>query len=414
MNESYINSAYFSVLEKIENLPFKGFNDNLLSIFLETPINSRAIKVSLQNFNPLHFDFIEFFDSNNNKIEIKSIHSSSDYKDNVSFSADGFLNKLKSNGKNFFHTKSESKPWIVFVFRKDFDVKKIKIHSSLGDYNSRLDSLIVSSSKDFGTWITIYDSWYLKKCDGVNDLELAFIDLFYKDSKRINKTIDSCKKNNFSNATLIYEFANKISLLNGLTLTSHGLSKSFGQMNKSDKVVFYKELKYILLLLKDYGLTAFPSSGSLLGLVRDGGLIDHDDDLDVCYISNFSDEVNILEERDGLVDFLIRKGCKVKQSGIAHYWCVTPEGISVDIFTAFYEGDFCSMNPIGRKKILKKNMFPFIKCNIKNDYNFNFDIPKNYDEIMELNYGPKWKVKDPLWSFDWSNAKKQFKFLYFK
>lgn len=413
MNKNLINSTYLSVIEKIGNIQTNFFNDNKLSVNLKSKIKSRTIKISLQNYNPLHFDFIEFIDDKEEKIDIKSIHSSSCYKDNHDHSPDALLTKKKNNGRNSFHTKSEESPWIIFIFNGDVDLRKIKIYSSSGNYNSRLDSLTIQSSQDFSLWNTIFDSWELKKIKHSNNLEKAFINLYYKDSKNINDIINETKKTNYHNANEIYYLSNKIASLKGLTLTSHGLSKSFGQMRKEDKSIFYKALESILSLLKEYGLVAFPSSGTLLGLVRDGRLIDHDDDLDICYISNFTNERDILEERKGLVDFLTSKDCKVKESDIAHYWCITSEGVSVDIFTAFNEDTFCSMNPIGRKKILKNNMFPFIKIKTSDYHNFEFEVPMNYKEILTLNYGPNWKVKDPLWSFDWSKSKKQFNFLYF-
>ena len=51
--------------------------------------------------------------------------------------------------------------------------------------------------------------------------------------------------------------------------------------------------------LKDAGLKAFLNSGTLLGLVPDGKLIDHDNDIDLGIIKNAGDEDAIIAELAG-------------------------------------------------------------------------------------------------------------------
>lgn len=100
----------------------------------------------------------------------------------------------------------------------------------------------------------------------------------------------------------------------------------------------------------------------------------------------------------------------MRKSDLAHYWCVTPAGLNVDIFTGFIEGEAACMNPISRGDVKVSDVLPLQKKKVGTNTLY---IPSNPERVLACNYGEGWRTPDPLWTFDWARARQQFEFLYF-
>ncbi len=393
---------------------FKGAKSNS-PLVIESTHKARFVRLSLQTDASFHLDTIEIFNqAGRNIAPNKKTIISSAYNDEEKYDGRGFVNGKKSGGSGF-HTKREVNPWIIIDLNSIRNLAKLVIYNREGEHYTRALSLKVDVSRDLYHWHEVYDNWGpLKRFNNgvLGDYEKALLHAGILDPGPASAYIKKLKNNDQEDQALsFHQQVNELVKDKGLAFGPHGFMKTFDLKTQGEKKKVFKELSALLTWLNDeFGVAAFISSGTLLGIVRDGKLIGHDDDVDICYISKEQTEAAILDERQRLVEFLTAKGCRVAPSGIAHYWCTTPGGQNLDIFTGFIEGEKCSMNPIGRAEVKKTDVFPIQYQQIEG---VPIAMPANPEPLLVLNYGPNWKKPDPLWTFNWSKAKIDFKFLYF-
>src|SRR5690606_19165510 len=66
------------------------------------------------------------------------------------------------------------------------------------------------------------------------------------------------------------------------------LTYSFEQQTRGDKDRLIARTAEVLERLRDFGFDAFIVGGTLLGAVRNGDVLEHDDDADTAYLSKYS------------------------------------------------------------------------------------------------------------------------------
>lgn len=396
-------------------IEFKGAKSKT-PLVVETSQKARFVRFSLQTEVSFHLDTIEIFNCDGRNIAPKKrTIISSKYNDEAKYNGEGAL-VGKKNGGCGFHTKREKNPWLIVDLNTIRNLAKIVVYNRDGEFFNRALSLKIEVSKDLHTWTQIFDNWQvLSTFDGKDENEVAnaMLHAVILNPEPSKKLIAKLKKSGDTQGANNYlTHVNTILKEQGVALGPHGLTKTFELQSKVEKKKVAKELSQLLQWINvDYGLPAFISSGTLLGIVRDNKFIDHDDDIDICYISKANGEKEILEERDHLFAFLREKRCKVSYSGLAHYWCTTPGGQNLDIFTGFIEGDKCSMNPISRNTISTQDVLPL--TTMQHD-GATLYLPANPETLLAVNYGENWRKPDPLWTFNWSKAKHDFAFLYTK
>jgi hypothetical protein len=384
-------------------------------LVIQTDRKARFVRLSLQTEVSFHLDTIEIFNKDGRNIAPnKQTIISSTYNNEEKYDGRGFVNG-KKNGGCGFHTQRERNPWIIIDLMTIRNLDKIVIYNREGEFFTRALSLRVEVSQDLHTWNELFDNWsVLKTFQGSipGNVEKALLHAMILDPGPSQVLISQLKKSgNHAQALEYQKCVNELLKDKGLALGPHGLMRTFEMRSASEKKKVASELGQLLKWLnEEFGVPAFISSGTLLGIVRDGQFIAHDDDVDICYISKESDEQKVLEERNNIVTFLQSKKCNVKPSGLAHLWCSTPGGQNLDIFTGFIEGDYCSMNPISRKEIVTADVLPL--QTLQHD-GVTLYLPANPERLLMVNYGPGWRKPDPLWSFNWGKAKQDFAFLYF-
>ncbi|MBT1445352.1 discoidin domain-containing protein [Shewanella sp. JM162201] len=414
-----INKSYdiaIDILNENPSIHFKGVISNT-PLTLNVNSEMRFLLLSLQIETCFHLDFIKIFDVNGEPI-LSSVQTkiSSFFNDDVKHAGIDLLNG-HPNGGCGFHTKNEHSPWFFIDLGELKEVKEIQIFNRDDKFYLRALSLKVDISSNLSQWTNIYDALEnVKKVPNTaeNKLVIAFLESDLLIPTKISnilsdkgyfKDSDACRNH-------VYTLVNKLVEKYNVALCSHGFVETFNFSSDIKKNIIYSELSTLLSWFNnEFNISAFVSSGTLLGIVRDGKFIDHDDDVDICYISNEIDERLILQERIQIINLLIDKGCEVQFSNEAHLWCTMPNGTSVDIFTGFIEDGFCSMNPFSRKSILANDILPTKLFYVDE---FPMFLPSNPEVVLDANYDNNWRVPDPLWRFDWSNAYRSFKFLYEK
>ena len=162
------------------------------------------------------------------------------------------------------------------------------------------------------------------------------------------------------------------------------------------------QVEQLLEVLNDTcGVPAFIAYGTLLGAVRNGRLIGHDNDVDLGYVSSFEHPVDVVREgyriERALADagWLVRRGSgtrtnvRIKLSdGTVRF---------VDIFTSHWtEGVYYMPQDtgfeIGRETILPLTTVELVGRRLP--------APADSERLLALTYGEGWRVPDPSFKYE--------------
>lgn len=134
--------------------------------------------------------------------------------------------------------------------------------------------------------------------------------------------------------------------------------------------------------------------GTLLGCIREGDFIAHDDDVDVCFLADGNTLAEAAREFGHVVRSLRNHGQAIEvRSHIQFHWRIS--GIEVDVFMAWLDhGRLYSYNVGG--PLAHDQIFPLQPHQFKGH---DVLIPQDPEALLELIYGPGWRVPDPL--FQW-------------
>jgi len=184
----------------------------------------------------------------------------------------------------------------------------------------------------------------------------------------------------------------------------------YGNQTEAFKIKELEMVKEIEKILPMWDLCL--QFGTLLGVVREQGLIDSDTDIDICYMSKFNTAKDVEAEMKVIYRLLIDKGVmynyfttdidetkgywkeilgeELKQPiinpfGQAH---VRIGGRDVDFFTSWIDqqGNYCTCQwgCLGKAE----DILPFKSVML---YNMEFKVPSNSENILTSLYG-EWKI----------------------
>jgi SAM-dependent methyltransferase len=146
--------------------------------------------------------------------------------------------------------------------------------------------------------------------------------------------------------------------------------------------------------LREFGIEAFICYGTLLGLVRDGRLIPHDDDADLAYLSAHEHPADVVRESYAIERRLRDKGHQVVRHSAGHLQLSFGTD-HVDIFTAFRTGGrtyLCfqvgddQLDLTGRTQLrIGERLLP---------------APIDFERLLTATYGEGWRTPDPSFRFE--------------
>lgn len=189
------------------------------------------------------------------------------------------------------------------------------------------------------------------------------------------------------------------------TLGPHGYAVALGTR---DPGTVWAEVAAVLDALAGLGREAFVVSGTLLGLVREGGLLPHDDDVDLAVLLDSSEVADVAEEWLALRARLGDAGLldpDFDHETKNHCKLAVPSGVGIDLFPAWLAGDRVFVWPHTHGELGRDDLLPLGRREVAGA---TVALPRRPEPMLELNYGPGWRVPDPTYRFDWATAKARF------
>lgn len=192
--------------------------------------------------------------------------------------------------------------------------------------------------------------------------------------------------------------------LKGDRLTNHGYQQpQFGEM---DHAPIWGRVGEHIGFLKQQGYQVFLNSGTLLGVVRDGRLIDHDDDVDLAVILRADSAEAAVAEWAALRAALKAEGrlAEDEMESNAILKLTGADGVAFDLFPAWFEGDAFFVYPHSHGDLTRQDVLPLSPC-----AHSGHMIPADPAKMLANNYGSGWQSPDPYFKFPWNAARKKFR-----
>lgn len=186
-------------------------------------------------------------------------------------------------------------------------------------------------------------------------------------------------------------------------LTNHAFRD--GNFSTEDHGAIWAGVTAHMVTLGTLGYEAFLNSGTLLGVVRDGKLIDHDDDVDLAVLLRAADAEAAAREWTDLKGKLREAGaldpeqidkpqiCKLKRIG----------GVEVDLFPAWQQAGRFYVYPHTHGDLGAADVLP-----LRPAPHGPFTLPAQPEKMLSVNYGAGWREPDPLFKFPWAEADAKF------
>jgi hypothetical protein len=184
------------------------------------------------------------------------------------------------------------------------------------------------------------------------------------------------------------------------------LTRSFEATDTSIREEILDGTQRVLADLRDVvGVEAYLNYGALLGAIREGRMLGHDSDTDVCYLSKHTVPADIITESYAIERTMRERGWSIlRMSGgdikVLHE---VSDGrkVHIDIFVAFYVPDkdgepvFYQLgNRSGRLR--REAIVPVSTITL---HGYDFPAPAEPEEMLAFIYGPKWRTPDPSFKY---------------
>ncbi len=144
------------------------------------------------------------------------------------------------------------------------------------------------------------------------------------------------------------------------------------------------------------GIEAWIAFGTLLGAAREGGVIGHDSDIDLAYLSHRASPAEMVKELHDVARALRRDGLDVVDKSGSFITVVFPgpDGAqaSIDVYTCFHVGELLYETATVRAPVPASAIEPVTTLAFEGR---QLQAPADPDQLLTVSYGPSWRVPDP-------------------
>lgn len=158
-------------------------------------------------------------------------------------------------------------------------------------------------------------------------------------------------------------------------------------------------LESALAVLHESGTEAFLAFGCLLGAVREGKLIGHDNDGDISYLSAAAHPFDVVTESFALERLFLEQGWTTRRMSGGDFKVVAPSpdaAAPIDIFAGFRSGTDILVLPHVRAALPTSAILPLSVVELEGR---SFASPAQPEALLEATYGSEWRVPDPSFKF---------------
>ena len=321
-----------------------------------------------------------------------------------------------------FHTKDEPEPWAIVELDMRALVDCIVIHNRTDQFGPRAWSLAVDVSDDGLVWQEIYghrkreaqfeaclrgaallasaeDITFRQRCL-LDELLVHLLRLEYREAvKRLlaERPDPDVKRQVLAGMNALVVRAQ------GAEWINHGIKRTFRFWSDEQKKKYLRDAVDVLSVLaaSDANLEACLGYGAVLALLRDQGLMEHDDDLDIIVCARRTDFGNMAAFIDKVCTDLSAAGYLITGDFVSHRHASKDGMEPLDIFFGFQEGEFVSWLPGPRRAILRDEVFPPIECPL---LGIDVSIPRNPFRYTAKVYGEDWAQPQPSWNHAWDTV----------
>jgi SAM-dependent methyltransferase len=182
---------------------------------------------------------------------------------------------------------------------------------------------------------------------------------------------------------------------------AHRITETFATTDAGSKVALVDAVEKALALLNESGHPAFLSFGCLLGAVRDGRLIGHDNDADISYLARAKHPVDIMLESMEVERRFVAAGWHTRRMSGADFKLLVPKPngghFGLDVFTAFYLEDTLYVMPNVMAALPPSALVPQSEVQLEGR---TLPAPADPEALLEATYGPGWRVPDPTFKYN--------------
>ena len=150
--------------------------------------------------------------------------------------------------------------------------------------------------------------------------------------------------------------------------------------------------------LTNLGLRPFIVGGTLLGAVRSGALLPHDDDADIAYLSEYTSPVDVAREGFRVGAQLTAAGHEIRRHSATHLQLLFRDASGeivhyIDVFSAFFTADGQINQPFHVRGNMRENqILPFRAVDIDGTM---FPAPADPAHWLTINYDANWRTPIP-------------------
>ncbi|TNM41215.1 methyltransferase domain-containing protein [Nocardioides albidus] len=148
------------------------------------------------------------------------------------------------------------------------------------------------------------------------------------------------------------------------------------------------------------GVAAYLNYGALLGAVREGRMLAHDSDTDLCYLSAHTSPADIVLESYRITRALRSRGWRVLRMSGGDVKLLLPlsDGrvCHIDVFAAFHVGG--TFFQLGNRSgdLPRESIVPFSTVTL---HGHEFPAPRDPEAMLAFLYGPRWRTPDPSFRY---------------